>query len=205
MAIINMIREIKNRIKISFRKTQLKKLAKSDSIKIVVGASRVYEAGWLPTEIEILNLLKEEDWNVFFKENSIDAILAEHVWEHLNLSDGLKAAKVCYKYLKPGGYLRVAVPDGSHPDPEYIEYVRPGGTGAGADDHKVLYNEGSFRKLFQEAGFQVKALEWFDENGIFHFEEWDIDDGMIWRSKRFDERNKTGQLNYTSLIIDAVK
>jgi len=35
--------------------------------------------------------------------------------------------------------LRVAVPDGFHPNPGYIERVKPGGTGPGAGDHKILY------------------------------------------------------------------
>ena len=56
----------------------------------------------------------------------------------------------CYEFLRPGGRLRIAVPDGFHPEPGYIEYVRPGGTGIGADDHKVLYNYQSLRKLLEK-------------------------------------------------------
>lgn len=36
------------------------------------------------------------------------------------------------RVLKPGGYVRVAVPDGFHPDPAYIEMGRPGGYGTGS-------------------------------------------------------------------------
>ena len=205
MTLKNFLRSTKRDLKIWYGKKQLKAATRAAEIKIVVGASNIYEKGWTATEIDFLNLLNENDWRYFFQENSIHAILAEHVWEHLHPTDGLLAAKACFKYLKPGGYIRVAVPDGYHPDKEYIEYVRPGGTGAGADDHKILYNESSFKKLFQEAGFQVRLLEWFDEDRNFHYQEWDTKDGMIWRSKRFDERNKDGQLKYTSLIIDAVK
>ena len=56
---------------------------------------------------------------MYFNEGSIDAILAEHVWEHLAEEEGLAAAKCCYRYLRPGGYLRVAVPDGFHPDANF--------------------------------------------------------------------------------------
>ena len=69
----------------------------------------------------------------------MDAILAEHVWEHLDCFAAIVAAQNCFKYLKPGGYIRVAVPDGWHPDKDYIDYVKPGGWGAGSDDHHVLY------------------------------------------------------------------
>ena len=62
--------------------------------------------------------------------------MAEHVWEHLSEADARAANRLCFRYLKPGGVLRLAVPDGLHPDPGYIDEVRPGGTGAGVDDQE---------------------------------------------------------------------
>jgi len=50
----------------------------------------------------------------------LDAILAEHVWEHLTKEEALIAALTCYRYIKNGGYLRVAVPDGPHPNPQTL-------------------------------------------------------------------------------------
>ena len=141
----------------------------------------------------------------FFKPNSVSAMLSEHVWEYLDEKLALKAAENCFKYLKTGGYIRVAVPDGNHSDSLYIEQVKPAGTGAGSDDHKVLYNCDSLVALFERAGFEVKLLEWFDKSGVFHAEDWSPNDGMIIRSSRFDSRNKLNPTAYTSLIIDAVK
>lgn len=109
-----------------------KKLLKSNEgkkIKLVVGSSGLYEKDWIPSEYYFLNLLKEQDWFIYFKENQIDNILSEHVWKHLTLKDGEIAAKTCFKFLKSGGRLRVAVPDGFHPNEEYINYVKPGGVG----------------------------------------------------------------------------
>jgi predicted SAM-dependent methyltransferase len=193
------------KLKSAFKKAELRWLSKRPVIKLVVGASKIKYPGWILTEIDFLNILRDEDWAYSFKTNSIDAILAEHVWEHLTRAEGLTGAKNCFKYLKPGGYLRIAVPDGNHPDKNYIDYVKPGGTGAGADDHKELYTFNTLKKMLEEAGFQVKPLEWFDDKGEFHFESWDPEDGMITRSSRFDERNARGELKYTSLIIDACK
>lgn len=178
---------------------------RANPVRIVLGASGIYEAGWIPTEIGVLDILHLGQWTRVFAENSIDAILAEHVWEHLTPEQGLLAARNCLRFLKPGGYLRVAVPDGFHPDPTYIEWVRVGGMGAGADDHKVLYTCETFRRLFEDAGFEVVLLEYFDSAGAFHAVEWDPGAGRIHRSKRFDERNQAGQLNYTSIILDARK
>jgi predicted SAM-dependent methyltransferase len=178
---------------------------RAEPVRIVIGASGIYDAGWIPTEIGVLDILNRGHWSRVFAENSIDALLAEHVWEHLTPEQGLLAARNCLRYLKPGGYLRVAVPDGFHSDPKYIDCVRVGGSGAGADDHKVLYNCDSFGGLFEQAGFEVALLEYFDSAGAFHAVEWDPAGGMIHRSKRFDERNRDGRLNYTSLILDARK
>ncbi|HXB01652.1 MAG TPA: hypothetical protein VNV15_02400 [Opitutaceae bacterium] len=173
--------------------------------KIVIGAAGMHDHGWIPTDIECLNVLNAADWNRFFSPGSIDALLAEHVWEHLTPSEGACAAALCFKYLRHGGYLRLAVPDGLHPDPHYREWVRAGGTGAGAHDHKVLYTCITFSALFEQVGFCCELLEYFDEQGIFHDKVWSIQDGTIRRSKRFDERNRDGQLHYTSIAMDAHK
>jgi predicted SAM-dependent methyltransferase len=182
-----------------------RQLANQKQKRIVIGASGIFEFGWIPTEIDFLDILKPHDWITLFVPNSLDAMLAEHVWEHLTQEEGLIAAQFCYKYLKPGGYLRVAVPDGFNSNNDYIESVRVGGSGPGADDHKVLYTYITFSNLFQKAGFDVELLEYFDEHHNFHHTEWTPEQGKIIRSKRFDPRNQTGALNYTSLILDARK
>ena len=176
------------------------------NLKIVVGTSGIYEQGWIPTEVHFLNLLQEKDWEKYFLDGSISNILAEHVWEHLSFDDGCIAARTCFRFLKKGGgTLRIAVPDGFHPSPAYIDMVKPGGSGAGADDHKLLYNYKSMTQMLEQAGFKVNYLEYFDENGEFHAQNWDIGAGFINRSIRYDRRNVDGKPNYTSLIVDAVK
>lgn len=182
-----------------------RQIDRTSPVRIVVGANHRYSSGWIPTEEATLNLLKGSDWRFYFKDRPIDAILAEHVWEHLTPTEGLLAARNCFQFLKPGGYLRVAVPDGLHPDPAYIDWVRPGGTGPSSDDHKLLYTYRTFRECFEQAGFHVQLLEYFDENGEFRAQAWEPDRGIIWRSLRFDHRNRNGQPHYTSIILDACK
>ncbi len=183
----------------------IRKLCKAYPLKVVIGSSNIYQPGWIPTGIENLDILDQNDWEKYFREDSIDIILAEHVWEHLTLKEAFLGAKNCYKYLKPGGYFRIAVPDGFSPDMEYIESVKPGGTGDGSDDHKMLYDHVLLSRILETAGFKIEPLEYFDASGKFHFREWTEASGLIRRSKRFDERNTGGNLKYTSLIIDAVK
>lgn len=41
----------------------------------------------------------------------MSAFSAEHVWEHLSLHDAHRATRNCFRNLRPGGRLRLAVPD----------------------------------------------------------------------------------------------
>lgn len=173
--------------------------------KIVIGSSGIFENGWIPTNYQYLNLLNEKQWARAFRGRKIDAILAEHVFEHLSEAEGLQALEICHKYMKTGARLRVAVPDGYNPDVNYIEMVKPGGSGEGSEDHKVLYNVDLLEKMFLSAGFSVHRLEYFDSNGKFHKFIWNPDDGKINRSSQYDPRNLDGVIKYTSLILDGIK
>ncbi len=186
-----------------FKLTQL--FSPSNALRLVVGADGTYYRGWLHTDINLLDITSEKDWAKLFRGSSLSAILAEHVWEHLSQEDCVKAMKLCYQYLKPGGYLRIAVPDGFYPDPQYIASVKPGGNGPGADDHKVLYTHSTLGEALADAGFIVNALEYYTDAGQFIYSGWQPEDGMVQRSSRFDERNADGVLRYTSLIIDGKK
>lgn len=177
-----------------------------NDLKVIVGSASTKQTGWISTNYPTLDLTDDATYISLFKvPHSVSRFLAEHVWEHLTLEDGEKAAALCYRFLKPGGVVRIAVPDGYHPDADYIAQVKPGGYGPGADDHKFLYNYQTLSKLFSEQGFQVELLEWFDEMGTFHYQDWDAEDGMIRRSSRYDNRNKVKPNSYTSLVIDAHK
>lgn len=192
-------------IKYAFVHLRIKNAVKRSPLKVVIGSASVGQPDWVSTDIEHVDLLIENSWAKYFAEGSIDAILAEHVWEHLTLEEAHIATKICFKYLKKGGYLRVAVPDGFHLSTDYIEAVKPGGIGADSEGHKVLYNYKTLSKGYQRAGFEVQLLEWFDEDGHFHQKEWHENSGLIRRSSKFDKRNKDGKLNYTSIILDAWK
>lgn len=179
------------------------------SIRVVVGAGEYNNnPGWIHTQENDLNLLDVSTWKKRFNENSITAILAEHVWEHLTYEEGIHAAKICYKYLKPFGYIRCAVPDGFFPDEIYQKIVQVGGPGPKehpAASHKIVYNYKTLSDMFQDAGFEVKLLEYHDEDGTFHYNYWDGEQGIIFRSKHYDPRNQGEKLLFPSLIVDVIK
>lgn len=200
------MKELLKKFRYRYRDYRLRRIiSRQKPLKIIIGSAGTCQKGWISTEQAHFDLTDHQSWKRLFRQLPIDALLAEHVWEHLTSDDGEMAANLCYQYLAKGGYVRVAVPDGFHPNPCYLSAVRPGGDGDGASDHKVLFTYQSLRDLFSGIGFQVKLLEYFDEHGKFHKNEWRSEDGHILRSEQFDVRNASGKLNYTSLIIDAIK
>jgi predicted SAM-dependent methyltransferase len=181
------------------------RLRRTTEPRIVLGAGGICERGWIPTEVDQLNILSEDNWSSWIAPGMVRALLAEHVLEHLTEAEVECVARISFRFLQPGGHFRIAVPDGNHPDSAYLNAVRPGGNGPGAEDHKVLFTYRSLDEIFRHAGYDVSPLEYFDEAGKFHETLWDPADGMIHRSRRFDPRNQNGKLEYTSVILDAIK
>lgn len=175
-------------------------------LKFNIGSAGINKnSEWYPTDKKSLDITKENDWQEILSSLRLDNIVAEHVWEHLTQKETELANANCFKYLKNGGVLRIAVPDGYNPNKKYIESVKPGGAGKGAKDHKMLYNYRVLTDYLQKEGFVVNLLEYWDEYGQFHYIDWDNENGFIERSRRYDSRNKNGYLEYTSLIVDAMK
>ncbi|MFZ3097811.1 MAG: hypothetical protein WA081_15000 [Desulfosalsimonadaceae bacterium] len=177
-------------------------------MRVIIGAGDQQWPCWIATQKEQLDLLNPGDWRDSFYSRLADAFLCEHVWEHLTEAEGRFAAALCFRWLKPGGYLRDAVPDGNFPDPDYQIRARVGGPGPRnhpAADHKMLYDYRSFPDIFTGAGFDVDLLEYCDEKGRFHYHQWSVDDGPVYRSLMMDHRNKEGVIRSVSLILDAKK
>jgi predicted SAM-dependent methyltransferase len=180
-------------------------LARTGPRRIVIGSAGWFDRGWIPTDEHFLDLTKPATWLLHLPPNSVDALLAEHVWEHLTVEEARIACRTCFTYLKPGGYARIAVPDGYHPDPVYQGWVKVGGAWIGqlSNDHKVLYTYETLVSLFELEGFRVELLEYFDATGTFHTRPWDVAQGKIRRSERF--YNRKYDVSDTSIIIDAFK
>ena len=175
---------------------------KGGPVKVVIGAASIEYEGWISTDYPVLDALNPRHWSYLFERGGIDRILAEHVIEHWTEDQFRLFLKVVLPFLREQGFIRIAVPDGFHPDQDYIDYVKPGGSGCGADDHKVLYNYNMITLILSEAHCDYELLEYFDEDGQFHRVPWEIDDGFIKRSADYDSHNRNGSLSYTSLIID---
>jgi len=177
-------------------------------MKVILGAGPTQYEGWTAMQESELDIRDERAWAALFTPGSIDALLAEHVWEHLSLPEGQAAARHCYQYLKPGGYIRCAVPDGNFQNEWYQNMIRVGGPGPAdhpAATHRIVYDYRTFVEVFTQTGFVVSLLEYCDEDGVFHYTYWNEGDGMIGRSYRFDTRNTGNKLGMVSIIVDAKK
>ena len=180
----------------------------NEPLRVIIGAGTQSYPDWIATHKEQLDLLKRDDWAASFGDRLIDALLCEHVWEHLTKAQGCLAAAICYEFLKPGGFLRCAVPDANFPDEAYQKAARVGGPGPKdhpAAGHKIVYDYKLFTSVFESVGFEVDLLEYCDEQGRFHYNQWDPGDGVIYRSLLCDHRNRNGKINSVSLLIDARK
>ncbi len=180
-------------------------LENKTEIKLVIGAGPTIFTGWFSTDKDVLDITRREDFQKYFSSKKIYRVLAEHVLEHLTDSELNATAKNLAEFSAPDINIRVAVPDGYHSNPEYIEMVKPGGKGMGADDHKHLFTYKTLPKYFEPYGFEPTFLEFWDEDRIFHTSYKEDENGFIERSLIHDDRNKSGNPNYTSLIIDFKK
>ena len=174
-------------------------------IKIVVGAGPTKYKCWFSTDIITLDVTNESHFKKYFKKKRLHRVLAEHVLEHLTQIELESMINNFQKYSSNDVVVRIAVPDAFHNDRSYIERVKPGGTGDGADDHKYLFNYKSLSKLFEAQNFKAEFVEYWDESGNFHKGYSNDENGYIKRSFVNDSRNSDGIPHYTSLIVDFTK
>ncbi len=187
-------------------------------MKIIVGAGNTQQVGWTALQRSDLDIRSRDNWKRLFKPNSLDAVLGEHILEHLSFLDGTKAAANVFEFLKQGGYWRIAVPDANNPNPNYKDWNSPFGSGqklmklfvyqSTEPTHQVFYNFSILSALLESVGFKGKPLEYYDTNGVFLRRNWKQTDGKIYRSFKSDYLNQLRiffNFDNTSLIVDAFK
>jgi len=92
-----------------------------------------------------------------FEDNSIDVVYHSHVLEHFARSDATFFLRECYRVLKPGGVIRIVVPDLEELCREYLKNlsaVRESGTAA-----NVLNYEWSVVELIDQMVRREKGGE----------------------------------------------
>jgi len=137
--------------------------------------------GW--TNIDILDLKVFADRNAYifrqhdlrkplpYNDNTVDMIFTSHTLEHLSDEEGLQLLRECYRTLKPGGIIRIAVPDTELLVQEYLagtikQYscINKGVENAITDidalnellwsGHKTIYDEDKLKHYLNLVGFK---------------------------------------------------
>ena len=170
-------------------------------IRIIIGASSTRDSGWISTEQDFFDLTDQDTMSRFLWKSKVDAYLLEHVLEHLSVDDSVLALSLLANTLKPDGYIRIAVPDGNHPDDVHLRYVGIDGP----DDHKHLWRVGDFERISANLGLKLTALEYCDELHIRRKIQQLDDRGLI--TRRFlnlnsDHSNWQSSIGPSSLIVD---
>lgn len=76
-------------------------------MKLNIGAGDVPLDGYTPIDRK----LGQEAYPLAFEDNSVDEVRASHILEHFGSAELLSVVKEWVRVLKPGGLLKIAVPD----------------------------------------------------------------------------------------------
>ena len=79
--------------------------------------------------------------------------------------------------------MRIAVPDGNHPDPIYRLNTGINGIGADAADHKQFIKFEFIREILDEIGFKIKLKEGYLNDGTLIRTNVEFNLGYIKRSE----------------------
>tara|TARA_B100000287_G_C20430920_1_gene701476 strand:+ start:119 stop:799 length:681 start_codon:yes stop_codon:yes gene_type:complete len=179
-------------------------------VNIILGAALTSQKDWISTNEEWFDITKKKDWQKLFKnKRKLKRALAEHVFEHLSESEMKSALNLIYYYLIKDGTLRIAVPDGNHPNPIYREHTGINGKGADASDHKQFITYEYLKSELENCGFKCILREGYMSDGTLVNEKLTSELGFIIRSRN----NKSFNMKYgwdfesanSSLIVDAYK
>ncbi len=95
----------------------IKNKAENDFIKLHLGCGTIYLDGWINIDNNSDNNIEKIDlfWDITKKlpifDNSVDFIYNEHLLEHLSPDEAVKSIRDFMRVLKPGGIMRIAMPD----------------------------------------------------------------------------------------------
>lgn len=89
----------------------------NDKVMLNIGCGTDYKEGWINIDnnsdnnINRLDLNWDLRYSLPFADNSVDFIFNEHFIEHLTVEESQKSIKDFMRVLKPGGVMRIAMPD----------------------------------------------------------------------------------------------
>lgn len=133
--------------------------------KIQLGCGSNRLAGWENYDMEV-DITKKLPFN----DNTISAILAEHVVEHITIHQAWNFFEDCYTILEKGGKMRIAVPSVSqiyeNATQNYLEFIKKNGWGENTlkdavksiifnHGHQTIWEKSSLIAILSSIGFTI--------------------------------------------------
>lgn len=135
-------------------------------------------------------------------DNSVDAILSEHFFEHIEKEHIATLLAESYRVLKPGKLLRIAVPD--YHSPRNLKYLEKGYDPTHTD-HKTLTHYPLLKELVDKSPFENVQFYQYWDGDEFKYRQIDYSKGMIKRTVDNDDRNsRTGLQRVSGVLRDLV-
>lgn len=135
--------------------------------KVQFGCGGNRLAGWENYDYEV-DISKK----LPFEDASVDAVLAEHVLEHISIQEAWSFLEECMRIMKNGAYLRIAVPSVTRihafADEEYFKFIKAHGWGEATrkdavksiifnHGHQTIWEQSSLYAIIDVLGFEICA------------------------------------------------
>lgn len=152
-------------------------------MKLNLGCGADRKPGWINIDGDrttAADMFHDLSKGLPFGNDTADFIYAEHFLEHLSRADGVRFLAECRRVLKPGGVIRISMPDlrefvrlyqaASRGNPEALKIWESAGwipkTPAQMMNeefrnwgHQFIYDWSETRSVFLEAGFNDESIK----------------------------------------------
>lgn len=139
-------------------------MLQADEIKLNIGAGSTVIPGWTAIDRKF----GTEAFPLHYPNESVSEIRASHLLEHLSFTDVTKALNEWQRVLKPGGRIRISVPDAKKilsridEDDKWVFFAMGGQTDPD-DFHRSMFDENRLTRSLTQAGL-VNIARWESPN-----------------------------------------
>jgi len=167
-------------------------------MKIHLGCSDVKIPGFINIDQEYkhhIDYIADVSKLVMFEDNTISLIYTSHVLEHFGRHDIERVLTEWYRVLKPGGTLRISVPDfeaivrayQKGYEMEDLMGLLYGGQDKKLNYHYVCFNFKYLKQLLEKVGFvDIKKYDWrktihkdYDDYSQAYLPHMNKEDGLL--------------------------